>query len=103
MARKRLEINKDSGNRLRQLLQENGLTQQFFAEQVGYTEQHVSLLVTGKRRLTPEAATQITKMFPPVRFEWLMGFDDYKTPERKKHSEYSKKVNQGTMLMDAIK
>ncbi|MCE5190028.1 MAG: hypothetical protein LLF75_12725 [Eubacteriales bacterium] len=59
-------------------------------------------LVTAKRRLTTDSAVRIAKMFPPVRFEWLMGYDDFKTLADKKISELRKPINEGNLLLDAV-
>ena len=102
MSRKKVEINEKCGKRLSELLRENGITQQCFAEQIGYTEQHISLLVTAKRRLTSEAAKQIVAIFPPVRLEWLMGYDDFKTPADKNMKEINKFFNDSRGILAAF-
>lgn len=78
MARKR-EINQESGMRLKELLTERKVTQERLSEILECSVQHVSLIVNGKRRLTEENAQIIAKQFPPVRSDWLLGKDDYKT------------------------
>jgi len=78
--RKKEEINKICGKRLRELISASNLTQYEFADKINYTEQQVSYMVNGKRRITPDAAMRIAEMFPPTRFEWLLGLDDFKTP-----------------------
>lgn len=78
MGNKKKEINAESGKRLKKLITTYGIPQKMFAEMIGYTEQHLSLIVTGKRSLTIEAAKRIAKMMN-VRVEWLMGLDDYMT------------------------
>lgn len=79
MGRKKGEINKIRGERLRQLLSERGIDQKDLADKIGYTAEHISYVVNGKRNLTEDAARSIVNLFPPTRFEWLMGYDDYMT------------------------
>lgn len=83
MAKRKLEINAECGARLKLLLSEHKMTQKDLAKQLGYTEQHMSLLIKGERRLTEEAARNIVKQFPDVCYEWLMGYDDFRSREEK--------------------
>ena len=83
MARKREEINQICGKNLKCLLSSNKMTQKQLAKELNYTEQHLSLIIKGKRRLTTEAARKIAEMFPGTRYEWLMGYDDYRTVAEK--------------------
>lgn len=78
MGTKKKEINPEPGRRLKELIKASGIPQKKFAEIIGYTEQHLSLIVTGNRNLTIEAAKNIAQMMN-VRVEWLMGLDNYMT------------------------
>lgn len=78
MGRKKQEINPVPGRRLKKLLRCFHIQQKKFAEQIGYTEQHLSLIITGQRNLTMDAAQKIAKLMN-VRVEWLMGLDNYMT------------------------
>lgn len=82
MSRKKVEINPECGRRLWLLLRENGIKQIELAEKLNYDPRHVSSIITGKRRLTPETAYKIANMFC-VRAEWLLCHDDYRTQEDK--------------------
>lgn len=82
MPRKKVEINPECGLRLRMLLRENGIKQIDLAEKLNYEPQHVSSIITGKKRLTPEVAYRIADMFR-IRTEWLLCQDDYRTQEEK--------------------
>lgn len=79
MSRKASKINEKIGSRVKELLGDLGMTQQEFAAEFNYTEQHISYIVRGKRNLTVETAQAIAKKYPTVRFEWLLGYDDFKT------------------------
>lgn len=85
MSRKREEINPQSGLRLKSLLITKGITQKEFAERFGYTEQHISQIIKGKRRLTSEMAHRIAEDFF-CRYEWLMGYDDFRTINDRIHA-----------------
>lgn len=73
--------NKSPGARVRQVRTDNKMTQEKFAEEIGLASaNHVSMIERGKRSLTREKAVKIAELFPPVRVEWLMCIDDFKTP-----------------------
>lgn len=80
MSRKKVEINPIRGERLKMLLIENGVDQKELANKIGYTKEHISYIINGRRNLTEDAAQAIIKQFPGTRIEWLMGYDDFKTP-----------------------
>lgn len=79
MARKRTKINPIRGERLRLLLKENGMGQQELADKIGYTAEHISYIINGKRNLTEDAAESIVKIFPKTRIGWLLGYEDLET------------------------
>ena len=85
MPRKKVEINPECGLRLKWLLRESGIKQIELARKLNYEPQHVSSIITGRKRLTPETAYQIANMFH-VRDEWLLCQDDYRTLEEKESS-----------------
>lgn len=74
-----MEINKIRGERLRSLLKKYGMEQQELAEKLGYTKEHISYIINGKRNLTQDAAESIVKIFPKTRIGWLLGYEDYET------------------------
>lgn len=82
MPRKKVEINPECGLRLKWLLRESGIKQIELAKKLNYEPQHVSSIITGKKRLTPETAYKIANMFQ-IRAEWLLCQDDYRTQEDK--------------------
>lgn len=83
MANKK-EINPNTGIRLKELIKDLKMTQGEFGERIGLESQQISCIVRGVRRLTEDNARRIAELFPPVRMEWLMGWDDYKTVTRYK-------------------
>jgi len=74
-----MEINPIRGKRLRSLLEKHNMEQQELANKIGYTKEHISYIVNGKRNLTQEAADAIVKIFPGTRIGWLLGYDDCET------------------------
>lgn len=79
MERKQTEINPIRGERLRSLLEKHGMKQQELANEIGYTKEHISYIVNGKRNLTQEAAEAIVKIFPGTRIGWLLGYEEHET------------------------
>ena len=56
MARKRQQINPESGKRLKKWMDYIGITSQSLCTAINYTPQYISDIVTGKKRLTPDLA-----------------------------------------------
>ena len=79
MSRKKVEINKERGKRLRQLLLDRGMDQSELADKLNYTKEHISYVVNGHRNLTQDMAEAIVKIFPDVRVGWLLGIDKHMT------------------------
>lgn len=86
MARKRSEVNRIRGENLRKVLKYYGMTQNELAEKIGYTKEHISYIVNGRRNLTPEAAESIVALFPNVNLDWLMGIGGYMNWEEEVNS-----------------
>ena len=82
MPRKKVEVNPECGGRLRELLRESGIKQKELAKKLNYDPRHISNIITGKKRLTPETSYRIADMFH-IRAEWLLCQDDYRTQEEK--------------------
>ena len=78
--------NAECGARLKCLLAAVGMRQKEFAEKANYTQQHISQVISGKKRMTEELADralEILETKPPVRKQWLLGIDDFMTLEEK--------------------
>ena len=116
MARKRVEINPKTGERIKIICAEQGITQAKLAEMVGYTPEYISNIVRGRKGLSLEAARLICKAFRAgrkgtmYREEWLLGQDDYQNNQAiiKKRREYQKANEQReyekkTFCYEAIK
>lgn len=98
MARKILEINPECGKRLKSWLEKCGYTEREVAEAIHYSPQHLSGVITGKKRLTAELAEALERWSKEkqegahkndkglvlyedraVRAEWLLCKDEYMT------------------------
>lgn len=91
MSRKHIEIDPECGRRLKSLLAKNKVSQCSLAEKLGPEPQHISNIVRGKRRLTPDLAQRIVdEVFPSINVEWLLNRSDCETIEEKER--YSQKV-----------
>lgn len=62
MGRKQLEVNPECGKRLKQWLEYVGITEKTLCSAINYTQQYISSVINGKKRLTPELAKQIENM-----------------------------------------
>ncbi len=62
MARKRKQINPESGKRLKKWMDYIGITSQSLCTAINYTPQYISDIVTGKKRLTPDLAILISNI-----------------------------------------
>ena len=62
MARKRQQINPESGKRLKKWIDYIGITSQSLCTAINYTPQYISDIVTGKKRLTPDLAILISNI-----------------------------------------
>lgn len=95
MSRKRIErdIEKDKecGRRLKSLLTKRNVTQRSLAKTLNYEPQHISNIVRGERRLTPDLAQRIVdELFPDINVEWLLNRSDCETIAEKE--QYSQKM-----------
>lgn len=101
MARILTETAQTPGEKVRQVMREHHCTQAQLAEELNCSENHVSMIVRGKRNLTVENAKKISKLFC-VRFEWLLGFDEYKTIEQRISAITKKKYSRRDSIHDLI-
>jgi len=59
----------EPGSILQETIDSLGITQREFAARTGYTTKHINLLITGKARITPEAAVRLERVTQvPARF-----------------------------------
>lgn len=104
MGRKKETINPVCGQRLKEVISASPFSQKDFAEAVlHYTPEHLSLIINGKRSLTPELAEKIVSMFPHIRYQWLMGVDDIKTENERVDVMLTKEERSKQLIEELIK
>ena len=104
MGRKKENINPVCGQRLKEVIQASPYSQKDFAEVVlHYTPEHLSLIINGKRSLTPELAEKVITIFPHIRFQWLMGIDDFKTDFQRDDVIVSKEERSKQLIEELIR
>lgn len=79
MSRKKTEINPIRAERVKKLIEREGISQIDFANRIFQTQQNVSRIINLKTALTEETARLIIEAFPEYRIEWLLGYDDSMT------------------------
>ena len=84
MGRPPMTINPAWAENVRTVCREEGITQTQLAEKIHLSQQTISKIAQGKASLTEQTAKLIIKLFPKYRFQWLMGYEDYKTDEELK-------------------
>ena len=80
------QINPVCGQRLRQLLNEFKITQKDFAITVNQDPSYICRLINSRQRLSPDTARFYIKAAfdgKGIRWEWLAGWDDFKTDAEK--------------------
>ena len=75
------EVNPLRGERMKEIIRREGITQAQLAEVLGVGEVHLSNVANGKRSLTDKRAEKIIALYPRYRLPWLLGYDDYMTEE----------------------
>lgn len=103
MSKPRQEINPQSGERLKNLCKEQGITQTKLAEQINVTPNTLSKICKGKAPLTYRIADAIVKCYPLIRREWLMGLDEYKSQAEKSLAELSNFNTEWQQRLNAVK
>ena len=81
------ERSKLCGERLKEVIKENGYTQARFADEIliGMNPKYLSLIIRGDRQLTDEQAKRTVEKFPYINFAWLKGVSDIKTVRENKN------------------
>ena len=79
MPHPRATINPLWAKRLKELCEDNKVSQAKLAERIPISQQTISKIINGKATLTLQTAQRIIELFPSYRIEWLTGADNYKT------------------------
>lgn len=111
MGRKSVEINPKCGERLSEWLTEAHMTQANLAEKIGYTQQHISNIIRGKKNMTPDFAQLVSEKAPKlingadficVRTQWLLCMDEFKTEGDRTRSIGEKYVEEDSLIEKLI-
>lgn len=76
MSKKKKEINPIRAERLKKLIEREGIRQIELARLINRTQQNISKVINLKAALTEDNAQFIISAFPEYRIEWLLGYDD---------------------------
>jgi len=79
MPRPKVNINPICGKRLKEICDEQNISQSMLSEMIHISQQTISKMINGKSSLTDQTARIIVGHFTEYRLEWLLGYDDYKT------------------------
>lgn len=72
---------KEPGRRLKRVLKAHEVKQKELAEYLGCNARYMSLIVCGRRRLTPDIAFKVCDFLPGVRAEYLLCRDNFMTED----------------------
>lgn len=75
MPRKAVEIRSIRSERLKTLIDEQGITQAMLSAKIFISQQTISKIINGKANLTEETARKIIEAYPGYSLDYLMGFD----------------------------
>lgn len=85
MSRPTVKINPLCGERLKEVLREQDLTQSKLSKIMPLSQQTISHIIQGKANLTEANAKRIIELFPNYNLAWLLGIDDHKTKSEVVH------------------
>ena len=75
MGRPRREINAIRGKRLKELIDDQCMTQKEFEKEINLSQQVISNIINGHAHLTDERAKEIIEKYPEYSLFWLLGYD----------------------------
>ena|GEM_PF-5541143 len=73
MSRRKTTINLIRADRVKCIIDNEGLSQQAFADKVNITQQHVSRIINYHSALVEDTARRIIEVFPAYNISWLLG------------------------------
>lgn len=92
------ELKVITGQRLKLLYKETGISQRDLAEMVGRKETALSPIANGKATMTERWANRIHSVLPDYSVEYLMGESPYRNDREREIEERAKKKHHGDML-----
>ena len=96
------EVNPLRGERMKEIIGREGITQAQLAELLGVGEVHLSNVANGKRSLTDKRAEKIIALYPRYRLPWLLGYYDYMTEEDALRGPLKQAVRRDTIWKIAV-
>ena len=99
MGRPRSEIKPEPAERLKMLCDDEGITQKDLSKKIHISPQTISKIMNKRASLTEDNAKRIIDIYPKYRFEWLMGYDPYKTRSDLNFAILSHAEQQGDKLL----
>ena len=92
------ELNQITGQRLKLLYRETGISQRDLAEMIGRKETALSPIANGKAPLTARTAKLIHDVLPDYSVEYLTGESPYRNDREREIEERAQKKHHGDML-----
>lgn len=80
------DIKPNRAERLKTLLNREGISQKELGSRIGVSEVTISKIMTGRQPLTDQRISDIISSFPVYRRAWLAGEDEYMTEEERRYS-----------------
>ena len=78
MGRKTVEINPICGKRVKQICEEQNITQKMLAKKIFLSEKTVSHMINGTSSVTRQTADAIHDLYPEYMTSWILGLSDIK-------------------------
>lgn len=89
MAKTKLEIKPKCIDNLKELCKDEKITQITLSERIGISQNTISKILNGKSPMSHYVATEIHRVFPRYRIDWLMGDSEHKTDAEKGLTEFA--------------
>ena len=102
MSRPKTEINPIPGQRLKQIIDEQEISQSDLSRKIHLSQQSISRMVKGLASVTDQTADLITDLFPQYRKSWLMGYDDLKTGSASLAAVFQDSQRENDLLMKGL-
>ena len=99
MGRPKTEIKPKPAERLKMLCDDEGITQKDLSKKIHISPQTISKIINQRSSLTEDNAKRIIDLYPKYRFEWLMGYDPYKTTSELNLAILSQAQQEGDKLL----
>lgn len=107
MGRKHIEFNPECGKRVKEWFKEADVKQNAAAKMINWSQQHISNVINGNERLTPDRAKDIADKIPNkegehVLVDYLLCNIDCKTEKELFHSKYTTLCNRSDLVSDLV-